>query len=107
MFNTKEFGATIRKLRKDKGFTILRMALELNIHQSYLSQIERGIKPPSVDIALNLANYFNIGLDTSEFAKQNNSVIAKNIMNKTKTLDEKDKKLIYKTLLKFIILANN
>lgn len=50
----------IRNLRKQKGYTILQLATDLNIDTTYLGQIERGEKIPSIDVAVNIINYFNI-----------------------------------------------
>ncbi len=37
-------GARIRKLRKNKGWSQEKLALEANLHRAYIGQIERGEK---------------------------------------------------------------
>ena len=40
----KKTGARIRKLRKNKGWSQEKLALEANLHRAYIGQIERGEK---------------------------------------------------------------
>ena len=40
----KRVGARIRKLRKAKGWSQEKLALEANLHRAYIGQIERGEK---------------------------------------------------------------
>ncbi len=40
----KKVGARIRKLRKTKGWSQEKLALEANLHRAYIGQIERGEK---------------------------------------------------------------
>ncbi len=40
----KRTGARIRKLRKKKGWSQEKLALEANLHRAYIGQIERGEK---------------------------------------------------------------
>lgn len=43
-------GITIQKLRKEKNIRQIELADKSGISQTYLSQIEKGIKIPSIDI---------------------------------------------------------
>ena len=47
-------------LRKNTSFKLIDVAEQLSIHESYLGKIERGIAIPSVEIAVDLANFFHI-----------------------------------------------
>ena len=40
----KRTGARIRTLRKNKGWSQEKLALEANLHRAYIGQIERGEK---------------------------------------------------------------
>lgn len=60
IFNYIEFGKTIRTLRQSTSFKLIDVAEQLNIHESYLGKIERGMVIPSVEIAVDLANFFHI-----------------------------------------------
>jgi transcriptional regulator with XRE-family HTH domain len=43
-------GNTIQKLRKDKNIRQIELAEKSGISQTYLSQIEKGIKVPTIDV---------------------------------------------------------
>lgn len=108
MFDCKEFGSVIRKLRKQKGYTILQLAMDLNIDDAYLGQIERGEKIPSIDVAVNIINYFNITFeDYSNFKNTDFNPIKQEIYNKSKLLSNNDYKFLYKALQKFILFERS
>lgn len=99
-----KFGNTIRTLRKQKGYTLLRLAMDLNINDNYLSEIERGEKIPSIDIAINIINYF--GYTFAEFqditeTKEGLSLSTNHIFRKINMIDSKGQLFLYKTLLEF------
>lgn len=47
----------LRKVRLQHGLTLKQVAADLKIDPSYLSRVESGIRTPSTDMALVLANY--------------------------------------------------
>jgi transcriptional regulator with XRE-family HTH domain len=49
------FGAIVRRLRKERGWTQDRLARRANLNPSYLSILERGGNTPSLTIILELA----------------------------------------------------
>lgn len=103
MFDIKKFGKNIRTLRKNKHLTLIGLSMKLNIHKTYLGQIELGKKAPSIDVAVDIANYFKIGLDNDlETLNDNCNLIRYEILNKIKSIDIVEIKFIYKTLLEFI-----
>lgn len=104
MFDNREFGIMIRNLRKQKGYTILKLATDLNIDTTYLGQIERGEKIPSIGVAVNIINYFNITFTDYTNPKDSKSdEIEKEIYDKLKLISSaSDYKFLYKSLLKFI-----
>lgn len=94
----------IRNLRKQKGYTILQLATDLNIDTTYLGQIERGEKIPSIDVTVNIINYFNITF-TNYTNSENSKLggIEKEIHDKLRLISSSDDyKFLYKSLLKFI-----
>lgn len=94
----------IRNLRKQKSYTILQLATDLNIDTTYLGQIERGEKIPSIDVAVNIINYFNITF-TNYTNSENSKLggIEKEIHDKLRLISSSDDyKFLYKSLLKFI-----
>lgn len=44
----KPFGEALRDLREDRGFAQEELALRAGIHRTYVSQLERGLKTPSL-----------------------------------------------------------
>ena len=58
----KEVGDTIRELRKEKHLSQEKLADTIDSHQVYISEIEKGIKQPSLTIINNIAKAFDISL---------------------------------------------
>ena len=58
----KEVGDTIRELRKEKHLSQEKFADAINSHQVYISEIEKGIKLPSLIIINNIAKVFDVSL---------------------------------------------
>ncbi len=90
-------------LRKKKGLKISDIAAALNIHTSYLGQIERGIKIPSVNVAVNLVNYFEINFQSVFISIEDEYTLLRNeILQHISKLEHYEKQFIYKTLLEII-----
>lgn len=53
----------IRETRKEKGLTQLQVQMKTGIDQSDYSKIERGIRYPTVDQLILLANLFETSID--------------------------------------------
>jgi transcriptional regulator with XRE-family HTH domain len=49
------FGATIRKLRTERGWTQEALAEAAGLTTTYVGQVERGAKVPSLTVVLKLA----------------------------------------------------
>ena len=58
----KEVGDTIRELRKEKHLSQEKLADAIDSHQVYISEIEKGIKLPSLTIINNIAKAFDMSL---------------------------------------------
>jgi transcriptional regulator with XRE-family HTH domain len=58
----KRTGARIRKLRKKKGWSQEKLALEANLHRAYIGQIERGEKNIGLKNLEKIAKTLNIKL---------------------------------------------
>lgn len=50
-----EYGRTIERLRERQGMTREQLARASGVSYSYLSEVERGLKRPSVDVLVKLA----------------------------------------------------
>lgn len=53
----------IKKLRKSKGITQLKMALDLNMNQNSISRYENGARQADYETLINIADYFNVSID--------------------------------------------
>jgi len=56
----KFFGKKISELRKEKGFSQEKLALEANIDRTYISDIEKGNRNISLEILDKLSKTLNI-----------------------------------------------
>ena len=55
-------GKTIKSLRKEKKISQEKLAEAINSHQVYISEIERGLKTPSLPVLYEMAKTFGITL---------------------------------------------
>ena len=53
----KAFGANVRSARSQLGLSQEDLALEVDIDRTYISGIERGIRNPSLDVIVRLAEH--------------------------------------------------
>lgn len=51
----KRLGLNVKKLREAKGLSQEEFAFEANIHRTYISDIERGARNPTIKIVEKLA----------------------------------------------------
>ncbi|WP_435136755.1 helix-turn-helix domain-containing protein [Formosa sp. A9] len=56
------FGKNLRKLRKEKGFTQAKLAIDLNIEISQISRIERGVINTSISNVYKISKVLKIGI---------------------------------------------
>ena len=62
-YNTDECGKRIRHLRSMNSMTQMSLAAELNIRNESLSAIEYGRKAASIDLLIDIAQFFDVSLD--------------------------------------------
>lgn len=53
----------VRRLRKEKGITQLKMASDLQVTRQTFSAIENNKYNPSLELALKITQYFNLPID--------------------------------------------
>lgn len=53
----------LKKLRKDRGKTLLEVATALELTVSAYSNYEQGIREPSYDILIKICRYFDVSAD--------------------------------------------
>jgi XRE family transcriptional regulator, regulator of sulfur utilization len=60
----KNIGENLKKIRKARNLTIDELSVSANVSKSMISEIERGIRNPSVTIIWNLANTLKVPLNS-------------------------------------------
>ena len=53
----------LKELRKAKGISQLKLALDLNTTQNTISRYETGEREPSINELIKIADYFNVSID--------------------------------------------
>lgn len=62
------FGRTLKKLRVARGFSQEELAFRAEVHRTYVSQLERGVKSPSLKTIARLARA--LGLSPSALVRK-------------------------------------
>lgn len=62
----------LRMLRKERGLTLDEVSAAVGVTTSYLSQIERGLKNPSLEILRSLSRY--LGVSTAQLLESSHSL---------------------------------
>ncbi len=64
----------LKKIRKQKGYSQLKVAFDLNISREALSYYENGKRSPDVNMLCRMSEYFNVSIDYlikgEEFSKK-------------------------------------
>ncbi|MGN1418897.1 MAG: helix-turn-helix domain-containing protein [Acutalibacteraceae bacterium] len=53
----------LKEIRKNRGITQLKLAMDLNISQNSISRYETGEREADYDTLIRIADYFNVSLD--------------------------------------------
>ena len=53
----------LKELRKEKGISQLKLAMELNTNQNTISRYETGEREPGINELIGIADYFNVSVD--------------------------------------------
>ncbi len=69
-YDQKESGKRIAKLRKDKGLTQEQLAESLNISTDYVGKMENGRYGGSVDLLVEISEFFEVTLDYLVLGKE-------------------------------------
>lgn len=62
-YNMKESGKRIQELRRDRGMTQTQLAEYVGISSDNLGRIERGRQGVSIDLLIELADFFAVSMD--------------------------------------------
>ncbi|TWH45151.1 helix-turn-helix domain-containing protein [Sporomusa sp. KB1] len=60
----KKYGLTLKKLRIEKGLSQEELAARVGLHRTYISQLERGLKSPSLRTIEKICGELCISLTT-------------------------------------------
>lgn len=64
----------LREIRKKKGYSQLKVAMDLNISREALSYYETGKRSPDINMLITMSRYFNVSIDYlitgEEFSKR-------------------------------------
>lgn len=63
MFRQHIFCERLRLLRLSKNLTLEQLATELDLVKQTIGNWEKGIRTPSLEASIALADYFNVSLD--------------------------------------------
>ena len=53
----------LKLLRKEKGYTQQKVALDLNVSRESLSYYENGKRQPSLELLIAFSKYYNVSID--------------------------------------------
>ena len=53
----------LKQIRKSKGISQLKMAMDLNTNQNTISRYETGEREPGINELIKIADYFNVSID--------------------------------------------
>ena len=56
------FGERLHQLRTDRGYTQIQFAMAAKLDRSFISDMERGVKEPTVSTLERIANAFSLTL---------------------------------------------
>lgn len=70
-----DFGAALRNLRKQKGYTQKRLAEVLNLSETTISKYESNTAVPPFETVCAIAAWFNVSLDSLAGSGVSNTVV--------------------------------
>ena len=63
VLNKKMELAGLKKIRKQKKLSQLKVAMDLSISREALSYYENGKRSPDIEMLIKLSDYFNVSID--------------------------------------------
>jgi len=60
---SKQFGQRARTIRLKQGFSQGDVAKRMNVHRSYISSIERGVRNPSLKVIQRIAKALEVPME--------------------------------------------
>ena len=53
----------LKEIRKSKGISQIKLAIDLNTNQNTISRYETGEREPGINELIKIADYFNVSID--------------------------------------------
>lgn len=53
----------LKELRKEKGISQIKLAMDLSVNQNTISRYETGEREAGYDMLIKIADYFNVSVD--------------------------------------------
>lgn len=53
----------LREIRRKKGYSQVKVSMDLNISREAISHYETGARNPDIDMLIKLSDYFNVSID--------------------------------------------
>lgn len=75
----KAFGKAVRKYRHQLTISQEDLAFRAGVHRTYVSQIERGIKSPSIKVVLVLAKA--LGISMRDLIGESENILAEDLVD--------------------------
>jgi len=63
VMDIKDFGKRLAKVRKERGYTQEKLAEALGVHWNTIAKIESGMRKPSIELLVKIAELLNISID--------------------------------------------
>lgn len=109
----ENFGANLKQVRTEKGFSQDTFATQIGVHVTNLSKYERNKSVPSLEIANKMANALDISLDELVHGQPHEQALARitdtellSLFSKTQQLPEDQKQTVIDLLSAFLLKAN-
>jgi transcriptional regulator with XRE-family HTH domain len=97
-----QFGETLRKIRRQKGYSLAQLAELCGISKRMIGHYETQVKRPSVDKLTKIAEALGVGIDelleTTKVPKKQKDDIPHKIMKKIRLIEKlpvRDQKMIF------------
>ena len=73
-FDRVAYGERIKRLRTSKELTQEQLAEKINVSRTYIARIENGLQTGPIEIAIELAEFFDVSLDFLLLEKENRHI---------------------------------
>lgn len=73
-FDRMAYGERIKRLRTSKELTQEQLAEKINVSRTYIAKIENGLQTGPIEIAIELAEFFDVSLDFLLLGKENRHI---------------------------------